>query len=36
METMNPRAPAEIRQEIEEQEFLQGGGDTSPASSPQR
>ena len=36
METMNPRSPEEIRQEIEEQQFLQGGGDSSPASSPQR
>jgi mono/diheme cytochrome c family protein len=36
MESMNPRSPEEIRQEIEEQQFLQGGGDSSPASSPQR
>jgi mono/diheme cytochrome c family protein len=36
METMNPRSPEEIRQEIEEQQFLQGGGDSSPASSLQR
>ena len=36
METMNPRSPEEIRQEIEERQFLQGGGDSSPASSPQR
>ena len=36
METMNPRSPEEIRQELEEQRFLQGGGDSSPASSPQR
>ena len=36
MESLNPRSPAEIRQEIEEQQFLQGGGDSSPASSSQR
>ena len=36
METLNPRSPEEIRQEIEEQQFLQGGGDASPTSSPQR
>jgi mono/diheme cytochrome c family protein len=36
METMNPRSPEEIRQELEEQRFLQGGGDSSPASSPRR
>ena len=36
MEAMNPRSPEDIRQEIEEQQFLQGGGDPSPASSPQR
>lgn len=30
MEGMNPRSPAEIRQEIEEQQFLQGGGESSP------
>jgi mono/diheme cytochrome c family protein len=36
MESMNPRSPEEIRQEIEEQQFLQGGGDSAPASSPQR
>ena len=36
METMNPRSPEEIRQEIEEQQFLQGGGDSSPSPSPQR
>jgi mono/diheme cytochrome c family protein len=34
METMNPRSPEEIRQEIEEQRFLQGGGESPPASSP--
>jgi len=36
MESVNPRSPEEIRQEIEEQQFLQGGGDLPPASSPQR
>jgi len=36
METMNPRSPEEIRQEIEEQQFLQGGGDSSPSPSPPR
>ena len=30
MEAMNPRPPAEIRQEIEEERFLQGG-DVPPA-----
>ncbi|MEP7307111.1 MAG: c-type cytochrome [Acidobacteriota bacterium] len=36
MEAMNPRAPEEIRQEIEEQQFLQGGGDSSPTPSPRQ
>ena len=36
MEAMNPRAPEEIRQEIEEQQFLQGGGDSSPAPLPRQ
>ena len=36
METMYPRSPEEIRQEIEEQQFLQGGGESSPASLPRR
>jgi mono/diheme cytochrome c family protein len=27
MEALNPRSPAEIRQQIEEEEFLKGGGD---------
>jgi mono/diheme cytochrome c family protein len=32
IERLTPRSPAEIRQEIEEQRFLQGGGDvTSPS-----
>jgi mono/diheme cytochrome c family protein len=31
METLNPRSPAEVRQEIEEEEFLKGGGDESPS-----
>ena len=30
MEALNPRSPAEIRQEIEEEEFLSGGGDAAP------
>ena len=32
MEALNPKAPAEIRQQIEEEEFLKGGGDTPPAA----
>ncbi len=32
METLNPRPPAEVRQEIEEEEFLKGGGDKPPAA----
>jgi mono/diheme cytochrome c family protein len=32
MEAMNPRSPAEIRQELEEQRFLEGS-DTPPAGS---
>jgi mono/diheme cytochrome c family protein len=36
METMNPRSPEEIRQEIDEEQFLRGGGDSSPASGRQR
>jgi len=31
METLNPKSPAEIRQQIEEEEFLKGGGDKPPA-----
>jgi mono/diheme cytochrome c family protein len=30
METLNPKSPAEIRQQIEEEEFLKGGGDQRP------
>jgi mono/diheme cytochrome c family protein len=30
MEGLNPRSPAEIRQQIEEEEFLKGGGDQPP------
>jgi hypothetical protein len=26
----NPRSPADVRQEIEEQKFLRGGGDATP------
>jgi mono/diheme cytochrome c family protein len=33
METLNPRSPVEIRQEIEEEEFLKGGAD-KPTSKP--
>ena len=31
MEALNPRSPEEIRQQIEEERFLQGGGDLPPA-----
>jgi hypothetical protein len=31
METMNPRSPEEIRQELEEKRFLEGG-DVPPAA----
>jgi mono/diheme cytochrome c family protein len=30
METLNPKPPAEIRQQIAEEEFLKGGGDQPP------
>jgi hypothetical protein len=30
MESLNPKAPAEIRQQIEEEEFLKGGGGKRP------
>ena len=30
MQSLNPRSSEEIRQEIEEEEFLSGGGDTPP------
>jgi mono/diheme cytochrome c family protein len=33
MESLNPKAPAEIRQQMEEEKFLNGGGDT-PISTP--
>lgn len=33
MESLNPRSPAEIRQELEEEEFLKGGGQEQPAGS---
>jgi mono/diheme cytochrome c family protein len=32
MEALNPKSPEEIRQQIEEEEFLKGGGDKPPAS----
>jgi mono/diheme cytochrome c family protein len=32
METLNPKSPAEVRQQIEEEEFLKGGGDKPPAA----
>jgi mono/diheme cytochrome c family protein len=32
MESLNPKPPAEIRQQIEEEEFLKGGGDKPPAT----
>jgi mono/diheme cytochrome c family protein len=31
METLNPKSPAEIRQQIEEEAFLNGGGEKPPA-----
>ena len=34
MEALNPRSPAEVRQEIEEEEFLKSGGDKPPAAPP--
>ena len=34
METMNPRSPADIRQEIEEETFLQGGPEPPAAPAP--
>ena len=30
MEALNPRAPAEVRQQMEEEEFLKGGSDQTP------
>ena len=32
MESLNPRSPAEIRQQIEEEEFLEHGGDPPPSA----
>jgi mono/diheme cytochrome c family protein len=32
MESLNPKSPAEIRQQIEEEEFLKGGGEKPPAT----
>jgi hypothetical protein len=32
METLNPKSPAEIKQQIAEEEFLKGGG--QPPSKP--
>jgi mono/diheme cytochrome c family protein len=32
MEALNPKSPAEIRQQIQEEEFLKGGGDKPPAA----
>jgi len=34
MQAMNPRPPAEIRQEIEEQRFLEGGDPAPPPAAP--
>jgi mono/diheme cytochrome c family protein len=34
MESLNPRPPAEIRQQIEEENFLKGGADKPPAKEP--
>jgi hypothetical protein len=35
MESLNPKSPAEIRQQIEEEEFLKGGG-KQPTVAPTR
>jgi hypothetical protein len=32
MEELNPKSPAEIRQQIEEEQFLRGEGDKPPAA----
>jgi mono/diheme cytochrome c family protein len=32
MEALNPKSPAEIRQQIEEEQFLKGGGDKRPSA----
>jgi mono/diheme cytochrome c family protein len=34
MEGLNPKPPEEIRQQIEEERFLKGGGDTPPTPKP--
>jgi hypothetical protein len=31
MESLNPKSPAEIREQIKEEEFLKGGGQPSKA-----
>jgi mono/diheme cytochrome c family protein len=36
MEALNPKSPAEVRQEIEEEEFLKGGGDEPPPAPRSR
>jgi mono/diheme cytochrome c family protein len=33
MQSLNPRSPAEIRQEIAEEEFLKGGGEKPPSTA---
>jgi mono/diheme cytochrome c family protein len=33
MEALNPKSPGEIRQQIEEEQFLQGSGDSEPVPS---
>jgi mono/diheme cytochrome c family protein len=34
MKALNPRSPAEVRQELEEQRFLQGGSETQKPRAP--
>jgi hypothetical protein len=34
MESLNPRSPAEIREQIEEQEFLKGGNEPGVSVTP--
>lgn len=34
MEALNPKSPDEIRQQIEEERFLEGGGQPSPQATP--
>jgi mono/diheme cytochrome c family protein len=36
MEGLNPRSPEEIRQQIEEEEFLKGGGNQPPPVTPHK